>query len=90
LNSTSAPVFDCASSSCKKKVHDVYYRGLMGVKYKLDILLDREEEELRVCTKKCYNLVQKSVSGSECVLWTRDGQDRPMDSVNSQSLLTIG
>jgi hypothetical protein len=86
LNSTSAPLFHCASSSCKKRVHDVCYRGLIGVKFKLDLLLDGEEE-LRVCTKKCYNLVQKSVSGSERILWTKDGPGGPMDSVNSKSLL---
>jgi hypothetical protein len=86
LNSTSALLFPCASSSCKKKVHDVCYRGLIGVKFKLDLLLDGEED-LRVCTKKCYNVVQKTQFGSERTLWTRDGPGGPHDSVNSQSLL---
>jgi hypothetical protein len=59
---------------------------LIGVKFKLDLLLDGEED-LRVCTKKCYNVVQKTVFGSERTLWTRDGPGGPHDSVNSQSLL---
>jgi hypothetical protein len=59
------------------------------VKYKLDGLVNTtgNGEELRVCTKKCYIALQKALSGSERILWTKDGRNGPTDPVNSMSIL---
>lgn len=79
----------CFSMACKKVVHVLCHKQGVLAKFNVEALIDPvTTKQLFVCSKTCYNKVNKDVVQTPNRLpWDKDGENGPADSVTSMSIL---
>eukprot|EP00977_Amphora_coffeiformis_P016533 scaffold5140_cov212-Amphora_coffeaeformis.AAC.3 len=79
----------CYFTECGKNVHLTCYDRLILKKYKVDDLIDPANmEKLFVCSKTCYNKVEKAIVNQPSrIPWDKDGHNGPSDPINSMKVL---
>ena len=83
-----SPLVECSSPDCNKQVHETCHERIIA-KHSLEILQDpHSKETLLVCSKTCYNKVEKKLINQPSRLpWSMDGPRGTEDSINSEAIM---
>mgnify|MGYP005861582479 CR=1 FL=1 len=82
-------IVTCNNEGCTKKVHMSCYKRAVLERHGADPLIDPVKEcGLIVCSKTCYNKVEKAIVNQPTRLpWDKDGKYGPDDPNNSMNIL---